>query len=426
MSQHERNLLGCVLFDSDRCLPLCREAGVGTAHFTVPDHAAVWESIEATVSRGRYVDIATVSDRYQGDDPLFLDGLIDGIPTVTHIESYLAEVCKAFAQRKLRGVLDEADAMLEEGVEPTQIANQLQARIYEAGDSGRGIKIVPIGEFRQPVMDKWRKARERGFVGVPSSLDGVNRYLGGYREGCVIVLGAYRSTGKSTMIRTESKWQAENGYRVAIISTEDPAEVDAGIIAAGHAGESPFALDIGSRKADVDAVDMAWTRLSELPLYLIDGANTIEEICAVAGTCVRRYGVQIVYLDHLQDITPEKLSGLSRNDTVGVYMRRLVQLAKQHKVPVVVSSQLSRSSEQQNRPPRLSDLRDSGTIEQKTRQALLMYWSMERDSLVLEVAKNNFGPSGSGCIVEVDRIGNTEVREREFFSQKELDKPHED
>jgi replicative DNA helicase len=95
---------------------------------------------------------------------------------------------------------------------------------------------------------------------------------------------------------------------------------------------------------------------------------------------------------------------MSRNDTMAHYSQCIVNMAKRLDIAAVCASQFSRASEKESRKPRLSDLRDSGSLEQDARQIILLYWDAEADSFMLEVAKNNYGQSGEA--VEVIRYGD--------------------
>jgi replicative DNA helicase len=107
----------------------------------------------------------------------------------------------------------------------------------------------------------------------------------------------------------------------------------------------------------------------------------------------REHGIDILWIDHIQLIKPYELPHSNRNNTMAVYSQSIVALAKSLDIPIICLSQLSRDAEKGVRTPRLSDLRDSGTLEQDARQVLLLY--QEKETFKLEIAKNNFGSSGN-------------------------------
>jgi replicative DNA helicase len=209
------------------------------------------------------------------------------------------------------------------------------------------------------------------------------------------VLGGYRGEGKSTLSRQEALGLARKGYKVLLCSLEDPGDVAAAGMVGNYAGRSVFHFDTGENTdEDINRMDAEWSDLSTIPLHIASGAMRIEDIENCAMIHAAKHGLDFLIVDHIQFITPYKLQGVDRNGTVATYSQRLVSILTKHAIPGLVLSQLSRDSEKENRKPRLSDLRDSGCIEQDARAVLLLYADADADCHTLEIAKNNFGVSG--------------------------------
>jgi replicative DNA helicase len=255
--------------------------------------------------------------------------------------------------------------------------------------------VRQLADFRHDKIEQWRAAKGKGYIGIPSSLDDVNRYLGGYRAGVMLVLGGFRGEGKSTLARQEAFGIAQKGYKTLVCSLEDPGDIAAAGIAGNYANRSVFHLDTGADdQAHIDQIDYDWASLSSVPLHITSGSMTIEDIETAAMIHKARHGLDFIVIDHIQFITPYKMPGMDRNGTVATYSQRIVAMLTKHGIPGLILSQLSRDSEKESRKPRLSDLRDSGCIEQDARAVMLLYFNAQDGHHRLEIAKNNFGISG--------------------------------
>jgi len=196
---------------------------------------------------------------------------------------------------------------------------------------------------------------------------------------------------------------AKQGVKVLLFSLEDPADIASASIVGNHAEISVFGLDTGKcNPGNLTRIEEAWRNIGDLPLWIVGGSLGIDTIDTTARMMKMKHDIDLVIIDHIQYIPPYIMKGMSRNDTVAHYSARSVAIASDLDCHVCNLSQFSRSSEKENRKPRLSDLRDSGTLEQDCRQALLLFYDGEKGHHVLEVAKNNYGQSG--VEIDVERV----------------------
>jgi replicative DNA helicase len=181
-----------------------------------------------------------------------------------------------------------------------------------------------------------------------------------------------------------------------LFSLEDPGDIASAAMVCDEADVSSLDLDTGvATTSDLEKAERAWQSIGEIPLYMVSEKCTMPQIVSAASLFKTRYNIQAIYLDHIQYISPVQLPHMTRNDTISVYSGELAALSKRLDVAVICSSQLNRSPERDNRPPRLSDLRDSGSLEQDARAVGLLYWSNDDDCFIFEIAKNNYGKSGT-------------------------------
>jgi replicative DNA helicase len=363
-------------------------------------------------------DLVSIADQLKRDGNLdklggevYLHRLIDSCPTIAHTAYYL-KILMDKAQR--RAGIETARAMEAELYEEesdrtaTDIIAEHQSRLVSFGCHNT-LRIRKLKDYAPEKLEQWEAAKGTGHVGVPSMIPGVNYYLGGYRPGTVIVLGGFRNEGKSTITRQDCKELAKHGFPVGLFTIEDPGDIASASMVGSEAGVSVIDLDTG-RAPDETMLKVlsTWDKMGDLPLYIIDGAITIGQIGMFATVLVQRYGVRMIWIDHVQKIPPYCLPRMSRNDTMATYSQALTEYAKRLRIPIGVVSQLSRESEKEKRKPRLSDLRDSGTLEQDARQVLLLYWDGVAKHHYCEIAKNNYG-------VSYKRIGVRRMDGRQMF-----------
>jgi replicative DNA helicase len=395
-SQFESQIIAGVVYDTTNVLFECRKAGITEKSFSDEFCAEAWRVIEKLVLKGKPIDGLRIADGMRDKYPdamRNIEAAIDMMGDVSFVKSYVLDVKKAERSRTAKIIMADAAKKLDSEPETSDDhISEATAGLMRVGMK-TDIPIKQLGDIRAGKVSQWRAAIDGGSVGVPFFLPKINASLGGWRKGSFSVIGAYRGTGKSTLVRQDAYENAREGRKALIFSLEDPYDIAGANIAGLHSGVDTFKLDTGILgESSINTINQRWAEIDDLPLWIVSCPVRIEDICAVTEMLHARYTLDIVYLDHIQYVQPLVLPHHNRVTTVGSYSLTLAGLAKRLDVPVVALSQLSREGEKENRRPRLSDLRDSGSIEQDARQVLLM--SREDDKFFIEVAKNNYGPSG--------------------------------
>lgn len=403
--QNEAAVLGSLLMDAERVYPLLLDRGINPEHFTTAGHRAVWEASARAIADGKVPDIVTAGAYLDASGlkaiggQTGIDALVDAcIPS--HVGYHADHLREAWVRRRVKATAASVAGAGDD--RPTQdLIAELQGVALAVTAKGRSMTPRQVEAYRADKVAQWAEAKGRGFIGIPSAFPSVNKWMGGYRRNTVTVLGGYRGCGKSTLARQEAMSAATAGYKVLLVTIEDPGDTAAAGMAGNLADVSVFHLDVGeSSDFQRQRIDESWQSMAALPLWLCDCANTMPEIVAAATFHAAREGCDLIILDHLQFISPYKLPQTDRNGTVATYMQAGVQLVKRIGCAGLFLSQLSRESEKEDRKPRLSDLRDSGAIEQDARAALLLYWDRELGHHVLAIAKNNHGPSNHDIEIE--------------------------
>ena len=399
--EHERGLIGAVLADKTGSVFLdAQSSGITDASFDDIMARRAWAGFEKLradglpLTRFHLLPVLRTAGVLTGCDiDIFFRGMEDAAPAPSFAPAFIREVRKAEHDRHLRNVAALTTAALDRGDDPEAVAAEAQKRL--ADFNGAGVRVKTLRDIRLEVVPQWHEAVGRGFVGIPSGLPELTRLMGGYQFGVVTVLAAYRSTGKSTLARQEAAEIAKLGVPVGIITMEDTAAKAGGDIAGNLGNFSTWELSRGQNTfVPPDHADELWREIEGLPIYIIDAPQNIGGLVNAMTLLSVRYGCRLIVVDHLQYVLPSGKRYCTRNDEVAAYSAQIAATTKRLNVATLLLSQFSRDCEKEGREPRLSDLRDSGAIEQDARAVLLLFGEAGTDRFVLRVAKNNAGPAG--------------------------------
>lgn len=301
-----------------------------------------------------------------------------------------------------------------EGADVAEIVDRAQAEIYDVADRRTSEDFVPLEDLLQPTMDEIDAIASNGGIsrGVPTGFTELDEVTNGLHPGQMIIVAARPGVGKSTL-GLDFMRSCSIKHRMA------------SVIFSLEMSKSEIVMRLLSAEAKIKLADMRsgrmtdddWTRLarrmseiSEAPLYIDDSPNlTMMEIRAKARRLRQKANLKLVVVDYLQLMTSGKKHE-SRQVEVSEFSRHLKLLAKELEVPVVAISQLNRGPEQRtDKKPMLSDLRESGSLEQDADMVILLNRpdAFERDdprgerrisfSLNTVTARPRRSPSHTSC-----------------------------
>jgi replicative DNA helicase len=324
--------------------------------------------------------------------------------------AYHAGIVRDHAVR--RGLIRAANAVLRDAYAPDGPADELAARAERlmadlAGEAAGAVGGPrPAAAVMRAALDRIdaRVAAGGALAGLGTGYPDLDHLLGGLRPGELIVIGARPSQGKTALATNILVNVAGAGEPVLLFSMEMPAlDIADRLLSMGSSVPMHrFSRGRGLAAADAERLAAAASPagLGGCAVYLDDADDQpAARVLAAARKAVRRHGVALIAVDYLQLMRPENPRD-NRTIQVGTLARRMKQVARSCNVPVLLLSQLNRESEGQSRRPRLSDLRDSGEIEQHADRVLLLHrdpdlpadqevWPVE-----VVVAKNRNGPVG--------------------------------
>lgn len=366
----ELSVLGCILLDA-QCIDRIRES-IRPEVFYLDQHRLVCQSAFRLHDAGGAVDVVTVAADLESRSELELAGgpakLTDAMATVqhtAHAEHYAGIVREKWLRRQLRDTATDALREIHQLPDTAgEIASRCESRLHSIIATGAGCEPVGIGE----AVRQWEVNRTAGPGRVLSTgWPDVDRLLrGGLRPGQLIVLAARPSMGKTALAVCLARHVVCDDQPAMLVSLEMTRHELTGRLLSLESGICAALIDSDDLSPDAGRkLATAADRLPAWPLMLDDAsARTVAQVAAVARLQKRRRGLSLLIVDYLQLLSPEDRRA-NREQQVASMSRGLKSLARELELPVLCLSQLNRQVEQRdNRRPRLSDLRESGAIEQ--------------------------------------------------------------
>ena len=409
----ERGVLGSVLLMNE---VLDEVADVVVAdHFYADGHRRMFAAITRLYEGGTQgIDPLTLAeelDRHNELDEVggtaYLHQLLEGVPHAAHARYYAGIVRDKWVQRQLIFTCNEILAECYDGTkEPDDVLSSAEQKVFGILDDQTGTDQMALKDILLDAFDRIneRMENESAISGTATGFLDLDRQINGLQASELVVLAARPSMGKTALVCNLAETIAsESETGVLMFSLEQSrlelaerflcirSQVNGHRVRAGT-------VDREERKLLVQAS----SELSEFPLFLDDRpGRTIAQILAISRRMKRRFDIGLVIIDYLQLIEPED-KRTPREQQIALITRRLKALAKELNVPVIALAQLNRGVEhREDKRPRLSDLRESGAIEQDADVVMFLhrpehYNPEDRPGEAdLIVAKNRNGPAGS-------------------------------
>ena len=408
----EQSVLGGMMLSKDAIADVIEQ--LRGVDFYRPAHELTYDAILDLYGRGEPADAVTVAAELTKRGELqriggapYLHTLISMVPTAANA-GYYARIVRERAV--LRRLVEAGTRIVQlgyatDGGDVDEIVNTAQAEVYAVTEQRTSEDYLPLSEILNPTMEEIEAngSRGDGMSGVPTGFLELDRLTNGLHAGQMIVLAARPAIGKSTLgIDIARSASIKHGMTSAIFSLEmSRSEITMRMLSAE--ARVPLQNMRKGTMRDDDWQKLAGTmgRLSQAPLFIDDSPNlSLMEIRAKCRRLKQRHDLKLVVIDYLQLMSSGKRVE-SRQQEVSEFSRALKLLAKELEVPVIAISQLNRGAEQRtDKRPQMSDLRESGSIEQDADIVILLHRedAYERESprageADLIVAKHRNGPT---------------------------------
>ena len=367
----ERAILGAMLIDQD-AIGEVLENKVNENYFYEPAHAAIFKAIKSLYMEDSPVDCLLVAEKLRRNKMLELvggevtiGGLINDVTTSANVKGHAKILADKLLKRRITSISTIARNNAESTLDGQEVLEALEGEIIKLQEERPSNSMVKICDsIGDAVKHLANLANTVGFVsGVETGFSKINKYTGGWQKGNMIVVAGRPAQGKSAVAVALAVNAAKAGVGVAFFSLEmSILELDNRMIAL----ESGF--DIASlhykkpETKDWKIISDVAAKLHNLPIWKDDTPGmTIGELSARAKRLKKQEDIGLIIVDYLQLMNG---NGESRQQEISTITRGLKTLAKSLKIPIVALSQLNRKLEDEKREPELSDLRESGSIEQ--------------------------------------------------------------
>src|SRR5579864_316820 len=412
----ERSILGAVLLDN-HALNAAVER-LRSEDFFLPQHRHIFERMVQLGEKQQAIDTITLMEDLARSGALeaaggvaYLSQLADGLPRATNVDHY-ARIVKEKAI--LRSLIYSASAIQEQalaaGDDADVILDRAESTIFQLAEDRVKVGLMGVKDLVRDNFERLEKIFSEGrrITGLATGYSGLDNETAGLQPSELIILAARPSMGKTALaLNIAENVALRHREPVAIFSLEmskeslllrmlaSEARVDAHKFRTGHMNRDDWAK-----------ITTGLANLGEAPLWIDDSASsTVLEMGAKARRLKRDKGLSLMIVDYLQLVVPTHTGrGTNRQEEVSSISRSLKGLAKELKLPIVVLSQLTRAPEREERKPQLSDLRESGAIEQDADVVLFInrpnFYKTDlpeedRAKAELIIAKQRNGPTGN-------------------------------
>lgn len=393
----EQGLLGSLLVDNR----VTEKMGdfLKPVHFFMPAHQRIFESILTLIERGQNASPVTLKNYFENDADLsdvggaaYLADLAANVVSVINTGDYARTIYELYLRRQLISLgEDVVNEAFEHSLDSDAMSTveRAESRLFELAETG-DVKggFVTLRDSVLIAIEHAEKAfQSDGHVtGVTSGLVDVDKKLGGFQNSDLLILAGRPSMGKTALAvnwafnaaKAYADSGGQQGGRVAFFSLEMAAEQLAGRILSEQSGISGDAIRKGNiKQEDFRAFVEASQKMSQVPLYIDDTpALSIGAVRTRSRRLKRQHGLDMIVVDYLQLLrgNGSKRGQENRVQEVSEITQGLKAIAKELNIPVIALSQLSRQVEQrEDKRPQLSDLRESGSIEQDADVVMFVY-----------------------------------------------------
>jgi replicative DNA helicase len=378
-------------------------------------HRYIWESLTRLHERGEPIDYLTVLQELKDTErlveiggPSYLTQLINNTENSANGEMYARIVERTSLRRRMMSASDHIKALaLNETLTVEQVIAESEAKLFDVTERKNSGQLIPIHDAVNTYFDRidYLMSNKNVVLGVPTGFRDMDKLLGGFQKSDLIIFAGRPGMGKTSFMLSAALNMARLNARIAIFSMEMGADQIVQRLISMESGINTQNLRLGQlTQQEFTRFVHAAGNLSRLNIFIDDtAAMSPLEMRTKCLRLQREHGLDLIVVDYLQLMNASGMYENNRVQEISYISRAMKELAREFNVPLVSAAQLSRAVEQrQDKRPQLSDLRESGSIEQDADVVMFLY----RDEVYNEatefpnqadviVAKHRNGPTGT-------------------------------
>lgn len=416
----EQSVLGSLLIDRDAIIRIA--SFVRSNDFYIAANGTVYQAILDLYNRREPTDFVTLSDELERRNALddvggigYLSTLMNSVPTAVHVEYYARIVERTSTLRKLIDAGTEIVSLgYRDSVDTEDALDSAEQALFSVSEKRQTKDFQSIADVLDRFFDQidYLQQNRGEIVGVPSGFTDLDQLTGGLQRSDLLILAARPSMGKTALSLGMAYGAAvQHSKTVGIFSMEMSAEQLVQRLLSTETGVDSHRLRLGMiDDNEWDRISRAFGRLAEADIFIDDAANAnVMDIRSKARRLQAEHGLDLLIVDYLQLMSGRRTD--NRVQEISEISRGLKGLARELNIPVLALSQLSRAVEtRSDHRPMLSDLRESGSIEQDADIVMFIYRDEKYDEhsekkgiAEIIVAKHRNGPVGSVNLRFFDR-----------------------
>ena len=411
----EASLLGAVLIDSDAIVKIADS--VSARDFFDPRHMRIYEALVQLYENHDAIDVLTLSDKLKNNGNLamiggasYLTELTNFVPTAANVEQYAEIVAqKGVRRRMIAASRDIVSLGYDESKQLKELIEEAETRLFEVSQQHVKQSLVSLESVLAESFDRLDDLHKdkKKIRGVPTGFRDLDNMLAGFQKSDLIILAARPSMGKTALaLNFAHNVGVQSSAPVLIFSLEMSKEQLVDRLLSMESGVDAWALRTGNlNDSDFEKIGQAMGTLSEAQIYIDDSPGiTVSDMRTKARREAHQHDLGLIVVDYLQLMSGGSRFGSEGNrvQEISEISRGLKGIARELNVPVLALSQLSRSVENRSpQIPQLSDLRESGSIEQDADVVAFIYreeyYNPETDRKKLTdifIKKHRNGPTG--------------------------------
>ncbi len=431
----EKSVLGALMLEPDAIIKVAD--ALLPKDFYKPEHQTIFEIILELFTKGKPIDILSVTSRLKEKKQLqdiggssYLTDLVNSVPTAAHINHYAEVIKKKSIFRQLISASSEInEKAFSTDKEADEFLDEVEKKVFAISQKSTTSHFYHIKEDLKDAYERIEKLHqgERKIRGIPTGFDELDTLLAGFQKSDLIILGARPSLGKTALALDIARNIAtKENIPVGFFSLEMSREQVIDRLIAAESQVPLWKLRTGRLTDDIEfeMIQEGLDSLSKAPFFVDDTPSpNILEMRSMARRLQIEHGLGLLIIDYLQLIQP-RTDSKSMVQQVTEISRGLKGLARELNTPILAVSQLSRAVDQREvKIPRLSDLRESGSIEQDADVVLFIY-RKDRERLETSLEEQNMAE----ILISKHRNGPLGTVKLKFDSEKvsfkSLDKTH--
>ncbi len=408
--ESEESVIGAVLLSEEAVNEVMDR--INPEDFYIPAHQSIFEAMRELFNTNQAIDVVTVAEELRRKGELekiggvqYLTRLVDIVPSTSNV-AYYAGVVEEHAKRRelIRAGASITDYAFTIDDDITAVLDRSEQAVLGVAERRASQTLIEVGPMLTDILEQIEIMEQQGsdIVGLETGFTDLDRLLGGLRPANLVVIAARPAMGKSSLAMGVAMHVAKQGKPVAVFSLEMSKEE------LTHRMLSMEAR-VDSRKLQTGQLGDLWSRVTtaagkmyQRPIFIDDSpVVSVTDIRAKCRRLKRKKGLGLVVVDYLQLMQASRAE--NRVQEISEITRGLKNLARELDVPIIACSQLNRAVEQrEDKRPRLSDLRESGSIEQDADIVMFIYRhekyhpedTDKRGIAEINVEKHRAGPSG--------------------------------